>query len=63
MPLRVTTCTITGALNPRALRSAASTACSSWPSMGPTYFSPRSVNITWGDSASLMPAFTLCMHW
>ena len=63
MPLRVTTCTITGALKPRALRSALSTACSSWPSIGPTYLMPRSVNITCGEIASLMPALMLCMHW
>ncbi len=63
MPLRVTTCTITGALKPRAWRSAFSTACSSWPSIGPTYFSPRSVNIACGESASFSPALTLCMAW
>ena len=63
LPLRVTACTITGALKPRASRSAFSRACSSWPSMGPTYFRPRSVNMACGDSASLMPALTLCIAW
>ncbi|CFR98628.1 Uncharacterised protein [Mycobacterium tuberculosis] len=62
MPLRVTTCTITGAPKRRALRSATSTARSSWPSTGPTYFNPRSVNSNCGDSESLMPALTLCRN-
>ncbi|SKV61202.1 Uncharacterised protein [Mycobacteroides abscessus subsp. massiliense] len=62
IPLRVITCTMTGPPYPRARRNASSTACSSWPSTGPTYLMPRSVNITCGDTASLTPTLRLCIN-
>ena len=37
-----------------------SSACSSWPSTGPMYFSPRSSNMPCGATMSLMPFLTPC---
>ena len=59
-PLRVSACTMTGPPNSRAWRSACSTATTSWPSIGPTYFRPRSSNIPCGATMSFRPFFTPC---
>ena len=60
MPLRVTACTITGPPKPLACRSADSSARTSCPSTGPTYFRPRSLNIACGLTASLTPSLSAC---
>ena len=59
-PSAVITCTITGAAEARARRSACSTASTSWPSTGPTYFRPRSSNMPCGATMSLRPFLTPC---
>ena len=59
-PLRVITCTSTGPPYSLARRRACSTMASSWPSIGPRYFRPRSSNSTWGWRTSLRPFLMPC---